>query len=334
MSLPAERVAALNAAKLKHLVRGRVGDDVAPAALPGGAVVADAEVAWVLLGPDAHHSLGAALAVARRAGAADLQVVVDDAAAAGRLARLASHFAAPPAVWRVEGGDLVPVAATPAPVPAPPPVAPDLRALLQEAGLEVVDGDGVTLGELLGLEVARIVDGPDGPTLEVGVGRFDRELSEMTQAHLAHGDRLHRVVELVAEHRRPGAPPHPLNQLVPERWLRASLVADPSPVAAASLSPVPSVDGRTNLKDIGVATAVGRDTAGEALVVTASTGVALDLVPAAADDRAARAPGARLVLAVPARDALPLTRDLAAALARPAEVVALEQDLRIPWSDG
>lgn len=330
--MPAERLAALNAAKLRSLTRGRVGDDAAPGALPGGASLAAGEVAWVLLGPEAHHSLGAALAVARRTGATEVHVVADDAAAAGRLARLASHFASGPSVWRAVGADLVAVDPAPAPVAAPPPDAPDLRALLGEAGLEVVDGDGVTLGELLGLEVARIVAGPEGPVLEVGVGRFDRELNEMTHAHLAVGDRLHRVVELVAAHRRPGAPPHPLNQLVPERWLRASLVADPAPVGAAGLRSVPSVDGRANLKELGVATAVGLDTAGEPVVVTCSTGVALDLVPAAADDRAARAPGARLVLAVPARDALPLTRDLAAALRPPAEVVALEQDLRIPWS--
>lgn len=332
MVLGAERLASLNAAKLKSLVRGRVGDDAAPAALPGGAVLIDGATAWVYLGPDADRSLGAALTAARRSQAEAVHVVVDDADAAGLLARRAAFFAPAPTVWRADGAELVAAEPSPAPVPAPVPDAPELRALLQEAGLTVVDDDGITLGELLGLEVGRIVAGPDGPSLEVGVGRFDRELTDMTQAHLAPGDRLHRVVELVAEHRRPGAAPHPVNQLVPERWVRAALVAEPDRVGAAALRPVPSVVGRTNLRDTGVATAVGVDAAGEAVVVTCSTGVDLDLVPAAADDRAAWAPDARLVLAVPARDALPVTLALAASLAQPAEVVALDGEWKIPWA--
>lgn len=324
----------LRAAKLKALTRGRVGDDAAPAALPAGAALVDGDGAWVLLAEEAGASLGAALAWARKAGAGALHVVVDDSAApeaAGRVARRAALVAPAPTVWTVAGADLVAVEPAPVAPLAPVPEAPDLTSLLQEAGLAVVPEDGVVLGELLGLEVARITSGPDGPELEVGVGRFDRELTAMAHADLAPADRLVRAVEIVARYRRPGAPPHPLNQLVPERWMRAALVADPSLVDAAGLRPVPSAVPRANLKDTGVASAVGVDTAGGPVVVTCSTGVDLDLVPAAADDRAARAPGARLVLAVPARDALPLTRDLAARLAAPAEVVALDGEWRIPW---
>lgn len=331
MAIAPEQAARLNAAKLKALTRGRVGDDAAPGALPGGAGLVDGTTVWVLLGADADRSLGAALAWARRHAAERVHVVVDDPDAAGLLARRAALFAPAPTVWRADGADLHPAAPAPVPPLRPAPEAADLRSLLQEAGLEVVEEDGATLGELLGLEVARITEDADGPFLEVGVGRFDRELTEMAHAHLAPADRLHRAVDIVSGYRRPGAPPHPLNQLVPERWMRSSLVTDPSPLGLAELRPVPSAVGRANLKDTGVATAVGVDTAGEAVVVTCSTGVDLELVPAAADDRAARAPGARLVLAVPARDALPLTRDLAAALDPPAEVVGLEGEWRIGW---
>lgn len=332
MAIGQEQLAALNAAKLKALTRGRVGDDAAPGALPGGAGLVDGATAWVLLGPDADHSLGAALSWSLRRGAEAVHVIVDDPAAAGLLARRAVPFAAAPTVWRADGADLVAV--------APTPVAPlgtvagsdDLRSLLQEAGLDIVEEDGVILGELLGLEVARITPGQDGPELGVGVGRFDRELTVMTHAHLAPADRLHRAVEIVAEYRRPGAPPHPLNQLVPERWMRAALVTDPSRIDVAGLRPVPSAVPRTNLKDTGVASAVGIDAAGRPVLVTCSTGVDLDLVPAAADDRAARADGARLILAVPARDALPLTRDLAARLTAPADVVGLDGEWKIAWA--
>jgi hypothetical protein len=332
VTLAPEQLARLNAAKLSALTRGRVDDGAAPAALPGGAGLVDGPTGWVLLGPDADHSLGAALAWARRHRVAGLNVVVDDPDAAGMLARRAALFATAPTIWRADDATMVPVDPAPVPRLRPAPDAPELRSLLAEAGLEAVDEDGVTLGELHGLEIARISEGEDGPVLEVGVGRFDRELTEMAHADLAPGDRLHRAVEIVSTYRRAGAPPHPINQLVPERWVRSALVTDPSPIDVAALRPVPSVVGRTNLKDTGVATAVGIDTAGEAVVVTCSTGVDLDLVPAAADDRAARAPGARLLLVVPTRDALPLTRDLAAALAPPAEVVPLDGPWTIPWS--
>lgn len=62
------------------------------------------------------------------------------------------------------------------------------------------------------------------------------------------------------------------------------------------------------------------------MVVTCSTGVNLDLVPAAADDRLANAPGARLVLVLGGADVGGVTRDLAAQLREPAELVVLDDD--------
>lgn len=309
-----------------------MGASVAPSTFPGGAALIDGAVGWVLLAGDAAPRLGAAQAWAQRARVADIQVVVDDARVAGLVARRAQLFSPAPTVWRIDGGDLLAAEPMPAPVPLPGPEAPDLRALLTDAGLALVEEDGMVLGELLGLEVARIVHGPEGPEMEVGVGRADRELTGMAHAELSDADRLARVVDIVGRERRPGAPPHPINRLVPERWLRASLVSEPGLVGAAELAAVPSVVGRQHLKETAVATAVGTDLHGDALVVTCSVGVDLDLVPAAADDRAAHAPEAPLVLAVPARDALGLTADLAARLAAPAQVLAVDGDWRIPWS--
>jgi hypothetical protein len=56
-------------------------------------------------------------------------------------------------------------------------------------------------------------------------------------------------------------------------------------------------------------------------VVVCSIGIDPDLVPTAADARLVDGRGARLVLAVAARDAHPVTVALAAALAQPAEIV-------------
>jgi hypothetical protein len=71
--------------------------------------------------------------------------------------------------------------------------------------------------------------------------------------------RLADVVALVARHRRPGAAPHPLNMLGPERALRARVVADPSLVGADTLVPVPPVVEPPDLRTATPAPAVGED---------------------------------------------------------------------------
>ena len=150
----------------------------------------------------------------------------------------------------------------------------------------------------------------------------------MMFAEMGEADSLARAVDIVRGYRHAGAERHPLNQLVPERWLRAVVVAHPELVGAAELRAVGSAVPRPNLTADGVATAVGTDQAGDPVVVVCSTGVNLDLVPAAADDRLTHCPDARLVLAVPERDAVPITTDLAVLLSDPAEVVAVTGDWR------
>jgi hypothetical protein len=151
-------------------------------------------------------------------------------------------------------------------VPQPAEPAPHLAELLVDAGLEVLVEGGVVRGELNGLEVARVVHGASSsgvpleePLLEVGVGQADRELTAMLHGTLAPTEQLARVIELVSAHRRPGAPPHPLNQLVPERWLRARLVAHPERIGLEALRPVETALPRPNLRDRGVAAALGTD---------------------------------------------------------------------------
>ena len=331
MTIEPERLADLLARKLAALVRTRwpdLPDTAVRGSFPGGASVVDAEGsrAWISLSSesDAERRLGAALAVARRAGARELHVVVDGDAAPV-LARRAALFSESPTVWRVEGVGLTrAVAAPPAVAPAPAPEAELYRPLLVAAGLEAVVEGGNLIGEYLGLEVARVVVDDGGAHIEAGVGRFDREAGALMFADLGETDALARVVELVSRHRNATAERHPINQLVPERWLRTALIAEPDRVGAASLEAVPSALARRNLLEIGVASARGVDLDGRPLVVTCSTGVDLDLVPAAADDRLAHDPDARLVLAVPGRDAVPVTTELASRLILPATVVAVE----------
>jgi hypothetical protein len=317
----------LVAAKLAALVRGGWnGADSEPGPFPGGATRRTGTTGWVLLEQRAERRLGGALAWARQHEVTDLHVLVDQPGpAAAILARRAAQFAAPPRVWRVEGRAVVEADPAPPLIPTvPPPTAELLGAMLADAGLEVVVERGELVGEVLGLEVARVRPAGDGSAvdvhLEVGVGRFDRAAFAMMHPELGDAAALDTAVAVVRRYRRPGAPRHQLNQLVPERWLRAELVADPGIVGAAALSPVESAVGRRDLTERVPATAVGTDGDGRPLVVTCSVGVDLDLVPTAADDRLTHAPGARLVLAVPPRDAVPVTEALAAALAEPATV--------------
>lgn len=313
--LDPDRLAALRMAKLRALVSPRwdISSDAETSKFPDGASLTDEPSAttWVLMEDDPVHRLGAALAVAFRAGSRTLHVITE--ADAPVLARRAALVEFDISVWSVDGTELeAAVAAPPAVDPAPSEGALSKRSLLEEAGLEVVVEGGSVTGELNGLEACRVVDSADaGVRVEAGVGRFDREAGMMVRAGMPDDEALQVVVELIAPLRRAGADRHPMNQLVKERWLRSVLVQHPEMVGAAELRAVGSAVPRTNLTEDGVATALGTDAAGDPIVVTASVGVFLDLVPSALDDRLTHSPDAKLVLVVPERDDAPITRELA-----------------------
>jgi hypothetical protein len=361
-ALDPERRAALLGVKLRALVAAHEAATGAPAAgaSPAGEPVAFAggsgwrtpDALWALV-ESPSSGLGAVLAWAGqvRGGTPPrgpdggtppegsdggtppvVHVVVDGEAAprAGALARRAALFAAVPSVWRPEGRNLVPVA--PAPLPEPP--APRSAALavlddLRAAGLEVVVEHGIVRGEIDGLEVAVVVVDEDGAArIEVGVGRNDREAFALLHGDLPPAEAMRKVADVVRSHRRPGANSHPLNRMAPERWLRSHLLRDGGRLPGWEVDPVAGPEARTGVAATGPAYAYGRDAAGAPVVLACSVGIDLELVPAAADARALLDPGARLVLAVPERDAHAVTRRLAAALRRPAEVLAVEGDWR------
>jgi hypothetical protein len=340
--------AALQAVKLEALVLSRWGRvDRRRETFPRGAALAgeDGRTIWVYVAEDPARGLGAALAWADRRGlgeaaGSELHLMVDEEA--GVLARRAGQFTSPDiSVWSIVGASLVPAEPAPAPAPAPahPPQGPppqDLVDLLLDTGVEVVVEGGVVRGEVNGLEVARIVHGEttagvplDRPLLEVGVGAADRELTAMVHGELTPREQLARVAAIVRDHRRPGTPRHPLNELVPERWLRAVLCRDPASIGLAELRAAEGARPRPNLRERGIAVAVGTAAGGGApVVVVCSVGVDLDLVPAAADARLAADPDAELWLVVPERDDHPITRRLAGRLRSPARIVPVPGDWR------
>ncbi len=324
-----ERRRALLAQKLAALVRDheRAGGATAvagtvPGTFAGGAALVAGDTAWVLADERPERALGPALAWARAQRATDLHLLAE--AGTGLLARRAAEFATPPTVLFVAGRDLLPAVAEPlAEPPAVDPRLEPLRDVIAAGGALPVVEHGVLGGEVAGLEVCRAVVDPDVDVvrLEVGVGAHDREAFLLVHGDVPPSEALATVVARVREARRPGAEPHPLNRLGKERVLRERLVAEPGRVGAATLAAVPPPVPRPNLKDPVPCVAAGTDGDGAPVVVVCSVGIDLDLVPFAADARLATAPDGRLVLAVPERDAHPVTRALAAALRRPAEVV-------------
>jgi hypothetical protein len=289
---------------------------------PGGAARRAGAHGAVLIEDQPERGLGRALAWAARNGVDDLHVLVEGRA--GQLARQAAAFAHPPRVWWVQERDLHAVE----PEPIAPPAAPSAAALalapeIEAAGATVVVEHGAVTGEVLGLEVARVVEHDLGVSLEVGIGRHDREAFAIIHGDRPAAEALSGVVASVQGNRRAGAPEQPLHRLAQERWLREVVLGRPGLVGASALERHEGPLPRPNVKDPWPAVGVGDGT-----VVVCSVGVDLDLVAFAADARLHADPDARLVLVVPERDAHAVTRDLAATLARPAEVVTVPGEWR------
>ncbi|HUR18328.1 MAG TPA: hypothetical protein VMZ51_05245 [Acidimicrobiales bacterium] len=297
----------------------------AAATFPGGAALRRGSTGWVLVEDLPERALGGALVWAARSDLEELHVLTGSKDAAGVLARRAGAFRRPPRVWLTHGRTVSPAVAASLPALRQPAGA-DLAvaAMFAAAGAEAVVEHGVLVAEVLGLEVGRVVEG----RLDVGVGKHDREAQR-----LVHGDRppeesLLAAVAAVREVRRPDAPVHEMNRLAQERWLRSVVMANPTLVGAAFLAPLPDPVRREGLRRPAPAPSAGVDARGRPLVVVCSTGIDLDLVPTAADARLGHDPTARLIIVVPEADDHPVTRDLAAALVDPAEVVAMPGDWR------
>lgn len=196
-------------------------------------------------------------------------------------------------------------------------------AVFDRAGVELVVEGGSLHGEVLGLEVARVVDG----ILEVGVGRFDREITAMMHADLPTEEALARAAGIVRQHRYPGAPPHPMLDMGRERWLRRAVLADPAVIGCTWAHAIPTTVPLPNLRDPHPAAAIAGTAGGETTTVVCGAGLDVDLVPLAADV-AASAPDSELLLIVAEGELLAPLRSIAEHLRRPARWV----ELPAPWA--
>lgn len=321
------------ATRLGHTLAQPSGEVGVGGGFPGGAAIltgatsAGTGGAGVVLSEEAGpRTLGGALVWALRNGLTVFDLVVDRCG--GELARRASYFDLAIRVYELSGVDeLAEAVADPLPAVLPAPDLPaELAATFAAADVDVVVEHGVIRGEVLGLEVARVVSGDDGELhIEVGVGRFDREASAMVNEARTALDTLERAAGLIrASRHRGGSATHPLYSMGRSRWLRRAVLEDPTllgeTVDATGLRPVEVTVDAPNLRDTWPAAAVGTGADGTTVVVVATAGLDLDVFPIAADTRALHAPDARLVViadqALPA--ALLAVND---ALLAPAEVV-------------
>ena len=353
-----ERRHRLLGVKLRALVAEHLGVDVEtePEGFGAGAATLVGGAAWVLVDGPAQRRLGAALAWAVRRGASSLHVVADEGG--GTLARRAGGFSFPVSVWFAHERTLLPVVAEEVEQRPAPDAHLAMAPMIDEAGATPRVEHGVVTGEVRGLEVCRVVDEPTtgnlvelgdlpfapprapgdgGVVLEVGVGANDREAFQLVHGDVPTSEALAGVVEAVRRHRGGRAARHPLDRMAPERFLRWRAEVDPSLIGLASLEAAAPPVARRTMKQPEPCVGRGVDLDGRPSVAVFSAGVDLDLAPFVADvvvglrreaeaEADPDAEAVRLLVVVPERDALPITRDLLALVDHPSELVTLDAE--------
>ena len=161
--------------------------------------------------------------------------------------------------------------------------------------------------------------------LEVGVGANDREAFQLIHGHLPKVDALADVVASVTGFRTVEAIQHPLNRMAPERFLRWQVQQQPEhprprrPRAGRSTRAATEHEASRTMCRLVVST-----TPGHSSPVVFSSGVDLDLTPFVADVALTLPDDVeRVLVATPERDLVAATRDLAALLDRPVELIGL-----------
>jgi hypothetical protein len=325
-----ERRSRLLSIKLRALIREHLELSIEPegrAEVFGlGSAFVSPDAMWVYVDGDAQRSLGPALAWANIQSQAlnsrlPLHVVVERDS--GVLARRAGLFTPPIHIWHVNERVLLPaVRVDHLERVSPDPRHMEFAPMIEAAGAEVVVEHGVVVGEVLGLEICRVVDDKEtGETrLEVGMGAHDREAFALIHGHKPTEESLRSVVDTVSQHRQPGAQMHPFNTFGAERLLRARCMERPDLIGHIELRPDEPPVVRTNLKDAVPCVAVGQSLQGERTVVTFVHGVDLDVVPFAVDAAERLGHDTRVVVVARQKDFVPSMMKMSELARRSVEV--------------
>jgi hypothetical protein len=179
------------------------------------------------------------------------------------------------------------------------------RIELDDRDRSRIDGTGAGSGTAADNEVQ----------VEVGVGGPDREAFRIIHGDIPTVEALAGVVQTVERHRGVGAPPHPLNRLAPERFLRWRIGQDPGTIGFAAVESAGPPVARRGLNEVSPCVAHGLDAAGREHAIVLSVGVDLDLMPYVTDVQTRS--GLPVVVVLPTRDLLPITAQLAELLVQP-----------------
>ena len=272
--------------------------------------------------------LAVGLVLALRFGNNDLQVVLpaEQQALAPIVARRASQWTMTIEVGILDGRDLRPV--TPIAASAEQGLAPEFEPFIETisaAGADVVIEHGTLTGAVGGLEVCRAVSDAEGVRLEVGVGSQDREAFRMLHGDQTVAESLRRITATVESIRAPGAHPHPLNRLAPERAMRSRLAATPELIGSDQLEAVSPVGAALSVADPAPAHLVG-EIGGRRALVACATGTDLGSIAEALDTFHWHRDGHRLeelVLAIPSRNRLRAFNELVELAGVPTTVVTI-----------
>lgn len=289
--------------------------------LGGGASCIARDEGWVYFPTYSPGLLGTAIIWANATGCAKINLIVDEGGAG--LSFAASAFAEPvPTIWQATERTISEVEPVTPTIDAPPD-CPALTAELAAADLDVVADHGIWLGEINGLEVARVGERDGQCAIDIGVGAYDQFASAaLTPEGRDVSESLASVVSMVRPHRIAGAEPHALGRLVRARWLRAQLVRDPSPIDAETLNPVPLLFERPGLMEGQPAAALGTRSDGSSVLVTFTVGLDLGIAETTAGLAAMHQPD-EIIVVVPPRDHHQRIIDSVAALSVPSLVVAI-----------
>ena len=237
------------------------------------------------------------------------------------MAFVAEGYSAPhPRVWAASGRSLLP-ASPKRPVVPEPPACTELAMMMRDAGLDVVADHGVWIGEINGLELARVGERDGECTIDIGVGAYD----QFAASALHHGDpaaKLRQVIDMVRPHRITDAEPHPMGRLVRSRWLRAQALRSPGLVDVDELAPIPLLQERPGLMETQPAAALGLR--GDARVLVIYT-VGIDVgVSETAAALSRFHDSSEVIVVLPARDRHPAIVASVELVAAPASVITLE----------
>lgn len=328
MALESDQRRRLEAVRLASAL-SRLGVDatgVLDSTSPIGPAAIAGRVGWIVAVEHEHHALAVAQLWAASHDVGNLNLVVD--ANPTVVARRARYFARETTIWSYVDNVLVEQSASSHEANKGVPASHEhFASLIADCGVDVVREHGVLSGEVLGLEVCRVVDDhseSSGVRLEIGVGVHDRETFRLVHGAVATGEQLMDVARTVSKIRNDPAAQHPLARLALERRLRSRLLSRPDLVGASRLVAAEPPVARANVKDSVPCIATGERADGTPLVVACTAIADLDVVSFGADARDRLDDGADLVVVSMPGNVTQSIRRLGEMLKRPATFCELE----------